>query len=108
IMALISSKSDSSDLQSCAAGATQHMTFSTEHLYDVVDVSHLKITVSHPNGTVELVKHIGNYKLLEEKKLKDVLVVPSYKVSLISVHKLAKDDNLVVSFTESGCFVQDS
>ncbi|GKC71641.1 hypothetical protein Tco_1117524 [Tanacetum coccineum] len=58
IMALISSKSDSSDLQSCAAGATQHMTFSTEHLYDVVDVSHLKITVSHPNGTVELVKHI--------------------------------------------------
>ncbi|GKC07245.1 ribonuclease H-like domain-containing protein, partial [Tanacetum coccineum] len=53
IIALIESKSDFGKLQSCAAGATQHMIFSTGHLYDVIDVSHLKITVSHPNGTFE-------------------------------------------------------
>ncbi|GJR53416.1 ribonuclease H-like domain-containing protein [Tanacetum coccineum] len=144
IMALISSKSDSSELQSCAActvnlanhvisfvscrffnyntnistystyiglivdsGATQHITFSTNHLYDVIDVSHLNITVSHLNGTIEMVKHVGNFKLSNKIILKDVLVVLGYKVSLISVHKLARDDKLV-SFTESKCFIQNS
>ncbi|GJY07744.1 hypothetical protein Tco_0374798 [Tanacetum coccineum] len=63
LMALIGSKSDSSELQSCVAD---------------------KIT------------------------LRDVLVVPRYKVSLISVDKLAKGDKFVVSFTESKCLVQDS
>ncbi|GJZ14241.1 ribonuclease H-like domain-containing protein [Tanacetum coccineum] len=62
IMALIGLKPDSGELQSCVAGATQHMTFSTEHLYDVINVSHLKIIVSHPNGTVDLVKHRGCWK----------------------------------------------
>ncbi|GKB47719.1 putative RNA-directed DNA polymerase, partial [Tanacetum coccineum] len=46
--------------------------------------------------------------LISSKFDTDVLVVPGYKVSLISVHKLAKDDKFVVCFTESKCFVQDS
>ncbi|GJW52438.1 ribonuclease H-like domain-containing protein [Tanacetum coccineum] len=94
IMALIGSKPDSGKLQFCVAGtfafsnhivvsgATQHMIFSTEHLYDVIDASHLKIIVSHPNGTVELVKHVVNYKISDKIILKDVLVVPGYKDSL--------------------------
>ncbi|GKD68802.1 ribonuclease H-like domain-containing protein [Tanacetum coccineum] len=110
LMALIGLKSDSSELQSYAAdsGATQHMTFFVDHLYDVIDVSHLKISVAHPNGTIEMVKHVGNYKLSDKITLRDVLVVPRYKVSLISIHKLAKDDKFVVSFTESKCLAQDS
>nr|GEW72590.1 ribonuclease H-like domain-containing protein [Tanacetum cinerariifolium] len=37
----------------------------------------------------------------------DVLVVPGYKVSLLSVHKLSKDNKVVVSFTDSMCKIQD-
>nr|GEX33409.1 ribonuclease H-like domain-containing protein [Tanacetum cinerariifolium] len=55
-----------------------------------------------------MVKHVGNIKLSDKIVLKDGLVVHGYKVCLISVHKLAKDDKFVVSFTESKCFVQDS
>ncbi|GKC16298.1 putative RNA-directed DNA polymerase [Tanacetum coccineum] len=90
LMALIGSKPDS------------------EHLYDIIDVSHVKITISHPNGTIEMVKHVGNYKLLDKITLKEVLMVPGYKVSLLFIHKLGKDDKFVVSFAESICFVYDS
>ncbi|GKC41420.1 hypothetical protein Tco_1059142, partial [Tanacetum coccineum] len=65
------------------SGATQHMTFSIDHLYDVIDVSHLKITVAHPNGTIEMGKHVGNYKISDKFILRDVLVVPGYKDSLL-------------------------
>ncbi|GJR69613.1 RNA-directed DNA polymerase, eukaryota, reverse transcriptase zinc-binding domain protein [Tanacetum coccineum] len=38
----------------------------------------------------------------------DVLVVPEYHVILLSVHKLSKDINVVVSFNETMCKIQDS
>ncbi|GKF57923.1 hypothetical protein Tco_0171460, partial [Tanacetum coccineum] len=63
LMAFIGSKPDSRELQPYATCATQHMTFSTKHLYDVIDVSHLKLTMSHPNGIVEMVKHVGNFEV---------------------------------------------
>ncbi|GJY03740.1 putative RNA-directed DNA polymerase [Tanacetum coccineum] len=89
------------------SGASQHITFSTTFLHDIIDVSHLSITVSHLNGIIEHVKQIGNYVLGKNLIAKDVLVVPGYHVSL-SVHKLSKDNQVVVSFNDSKCLIQDS
>lgn len=90
------------------SGASQHMTHNAKMLFDVINVSHLNLTVAHPNGTVAQVNQVGNFKLTEKLILKDVLVVPGYHVSLISVHKLSKDNKVKVIFDESKCLIQDS
>ncbi|GJY01521.1 hypothetical protein Tco_0359673 [Tanacetum coccineum] len=65
-------------LMALLSGVSQHITFSTTILHDIIDVSHLNITVAHHNGIVEHVKHIGNYNLGNSLIAKDVLVVPGY------------------------------
>ncbi|GKD79614.1 putative RNA-directed DNA polymerase, partial [Tanacetum coccineum] len=61
----------------------------------------------HPNGTLTKVKYVGNLKLSENVILFDVLVVPEYCVSLLSVNKLFKDNRMFVGFTKTKCFIQD-
>ncbi|GJY68778.1 ribonuclease H-like domain-containing protein, partial [Tanacetum coccineum] len=43
-----------------------------------VDVSGLKLTLGHPNGTLAKITHVGNLKLNNDVILFDVLVVPEY------------------------------
>jgi hypothetical protein len=63
--------------------------------------------VGHPNGTLAKVTHVGNLKLNDNVILFDVLVVPEYCVSLISVNKLIKDSKLRIGFDETKCYIQD-
>ncbi|GJR83506.1 putative RNA-directed DNA polymerase [Tanacetum coccineum] len=60
------------------AGANQHMTNDTKNMFNLVDVSSLKLTVGHPNGTLAKITHVGNLKLNNDVILFDVLVVPEY------------------------------
>ncbi|MFS7906152.1 hypothetical protein Hanom_Chr01g00055911 [Helianthus anomalus] len=55
-----------------------------------------------------LVTKIGDIKLSDKVILYDVFFVPNYCVNLISVHKLARDCKLTVSFDENNCYIQDS
>ncbi|GKB12493.1 ribonuclease H-like domain-containing protein, partial [Tanacetum coccineum] len=87
--------------------ANQHMTASANFLTNVVDVSNLGLTVGHPNGTQALITKIGDLKINNEVTLYDVLVVPEYTVSLLSVHKLSIDNKLFVTFDESNCYIQE-
>ena len=87
------------------SGANQHMTYSDKFLVNVVDVSHLKIKVSHPNGTEAFITKIGNMPLTSYLTLYDVLVVPEYCVSLLSVHKVARDSKLLFAFDEANCYI---
>ncbi|GJX15623.1 ribonuclease H-like domain-containing protein [Tanacetum coccineum] len=80
---------------------------SVAHANMAVDVSELNITVGHPNGTLAKITHIGNLKLNNDVVLFDVLVIPEYCVSLLSMHKLIKDSKLSVSFDETKCVIQD-
>ncbi|GJU77049.1 hypothetical protein Tco_1274119 [Tanacetum coccineum] len=89
------------------AGANQHMTVSANFLINVVDVSNLRLTVGHPNGTQALIIKIGDLKINDHITLYNVLVVPEYKVSLLSVHKLARDNNLFVGFDDHKYYIQD-
>ncbi|GJV75313.1 ribonuclease H-like domain-containing protein [Tanacetum coccineum] len=58
------------------SGANQHLTMSTVGIYNVVDISSLKITVGHPNGTLATISHVETVKLSKNVILYDVLVVP--------------------------------
>ncbi|GJX18007.1 ribonuclease H-like domain-containing protein [Tanacetum coccineum] len=55
-------------------------------------------------GTEAFISNIGNLKLPNGLVLFDVLVIPEYCVTLISVHKLAKDNKIFVAFDESRCY----
>ncbi|GJS10167.1 hypothetical protein Tco_0366963 [Tanacetum coccineum] len=87
------------------SGANQHLTYTDKYLVNVTDISKLRIKVSHPNVSEALITMVGNMKLIEHLTLYDVLVVPEYCVSLISVHKVARDSKFVVAFDESHCYV---
>ncbi|KAJ0890287.1 putative RNA-directed DNA polymerase [Helianthus annuus] len=90
------------------SGASQHMVNSDKDMFNVVDVSDFDLKVGHPNGTSVKVLKIGNVKLIDGIILKDVFYVPGYHVNLISVHRLAKDNNISVVFNEDSCVLQDS
>ncbi|GJX28211.1 ribonuclease H-like domain-containing protein [Tanacetum coccineum] len=90
------------------SGANQHMIVSAKFLINIVDISNLGLTVGHPNGTQALITKIGDLKINDIITLYDVLVVPKYTVSILSVHKLARDSKLIVGFDEHKCYIQDS
>ncbi|GKE31552.1 ribonuclease H-like domain-containing protein [Tanacetum coccineum] len=81
--------------------ANQHMTYTDKELDNVLDISHLKIKVGHPNGTEAYVSKIRNLKLSNGLTLYDVMVISEYCVTLISVHKLAKKNKVIVAFDEN-------
>ncbi|GJZ83159.1 ribonuclease H-like domain-containing protein [Tanacetum coccineum] len=89
------------------SGANQHFTVSTKNIFNVTDISGLNLTVGHPNGTLAKISAIGNLRLTSNVVLFDVLVIPEYNVSLMSMHKLIKDSKLFVGFDETKCYIQD-
>nr|GEY01643.1 ribonuclease H-like domain-containing protein [Tanacetum cinerariifolium] len=66
-----------------------------------------KTPIGHPNGTITNIRKVGNLKLTNNIVLFDVLVIPEYCVSLLSVHKLITDSKLHVGFDEYDCVIQD-
>ncbi|GJZ21912.1 hypothetical protein Tco_0558951 [Tanacetum coccineum] len=81
-IALISEKSGSS------CRASQHMTYTVLNMFNVVEVSKLNMIVGHPNGTKAVITHVGSLRLTDQIVIHDVLVVPGYEVSFLSMHKL--------------------
>ncbi|GJT07068.1 hypothetical protein Tco_0841530 [Tanacetum coccineum] len=88
-------------------GANQHMTNSTKDMIDLVDMIDLKLTVGHPNRTLAKITHVGNLRLNNDVIFFNVLMIPEYTVSLLSIYKLIKDSKLSVGFDETKCYIQD-
>ncbi|GJX56709.1 ribonuclease H-like domain-containing protein [Tanacetum coccineum] len=84
--------------------ANQHMTCTDKELDNVIDIYHLKIKVGHPNGTEAYISKIGNLRLSNGLTLYDVMVIPKYCVTLISVHKLIKENKDIIAFDENRCY----
>ncbi|GJR57865.1 ribonuclease H-like domain-containing protein [Tanacetum coccineum] len=78
--------------------ANQHMTDSTKDMFNIMDISSLMLIVGHPNGTLAKITAIGNLRLTSGIVLFDVLVVPKYNVSLLSMNKMIKDSKFFVGF----------
>ncbi|GKA49058.1 ribonuclease H-like domain-containing protein [Tanacetum coccineum] len=57
------------------------------------------MAVGHSNGTEAFI--YGNLRLPNDVVMFDVLVVSKYRVTLIYVHKLAKDNKIFMAFDES-------
>ncbi|GJU05863.1 hypothetical protein Tco_1122293 [Tanacetum coccineum] len=87
--------------------ANQHLTVSTVGMFNVIDITSLKITIGYPNGTLDTISHVGNLKLCNNVVLYDVLVFFGYCVSLLSVNKLIRDSKIYVGFDEDKCYIQD-
>ncbi|GJR74032.1 ribonuclease H-like domain-containing protein [Tanacetum coccineum] len=58
--------------------ANQHLTVSTVGMFNVIDITSLKITIGHPNGTLDTISHVRNMKLSNNVVLYDVLVFFGY------------------------------
>ncbi|GJT20664.1 retrovirus-related pol polyprotein from transposon TNT 1-94 [Tanacetum coccineum] len=80
------------------------MTYTDKELDNVLDISHLKIKVGYPNETEAYISKIGNLRLYNGLILYDVMVIPKYCVTLISVHKLIKENKVIVAFDENRCY----
>nr|GEX18544.1 ribonuclease H-like domain-containing protein [Tanacetum cinerariifolium] len=85
--------------------ANQHISFIDKFLVNVIDIFHLKIKVSHPNGTEYFITKIRNMPLSEYLTLFDVLVMPEYCLSLMFMHKDARDSKLLIAFDELKCYI---
>nr|GEU99562.1 hypothetical protein [Tanacetum cinerariifolium] len=89
------------------SGANQHMTTSIKNMFNVVDISSLKLSIGHPNGTMANITAIGSLRLTENVVLFDILIIPEYTVNLLSVNKMIKDIKYFVRFNKSKCYIQD-
>ncbi|GJR82487.1 hypothetical protein Tco_0153272 [Tanacetum coccineum] len=63
LISLINDNKNGKNVQVDMAGANQHTTYTDKELDNVLDISHLKIKVGHPNGTKAFISKIGNLKL---------------------------------------------
>ncbi|GKE28790.1 hypothetical protein Tco_1444174, partial [Tanacetum coccineum] len=104
LISLIKDNKVGKNVQVNMAGANQHMTYIDKELDNVLDISHLKIKVGHPNGTEAYISKIGNLRLSNGLTLYDVMVIPEYCVTLIYVHKLIKENKVIVAFDENRCY----
>ncbi|GJU86619.1 ribonuclease H-like domain-containing protein [Tanacetum coccineum] len=73
LISLIKDNKIGKNVHANMAGANQHMTYTDKELDNVLDISHLKIKVGHPNGTEAFISKIGNLKLSNGLMLYDVL-----------------------------------
>ena len=89
------------------SGATDHMTSSLSYLTNVKPAP-LQSTIKLPTGAVTSITHIGDVTLKCGLKLLGVLYVPSFSHNLLSIHKLAQDNNCEVQFSSNTCTILSS
>ncbi|GJV27520.1 hypothetical protein Tco_1383968 [Tanacetum coccineum] len=77
------------------------------NMLNVVDIFSLMLIVGNPNGTLAKISVNGSLRLTNNVVLFDVLVVPEYNVSLLSVNKMIKDGKYFIGFNEHKCYTQD-
>ncbi|GKC70871.1 hypothetical protein Tco_1116754 [Tanacetum coccineum] len=105
IMSLINEKPTGNANANMAGKPT--LTVLTKNMFNIIDIFSLNLTIGHPNGALSKITTVGNLRLSADIVLFDVLVVPEYCVSLLSVYKLIKDGKLFVGFDEHKCYIQD-
>ncbi|GJU44841.1 hypothetical protein Tco_1202107, partial [Tanacetum coccineum] len=104
LISLIKDNKVGKNMQANMTGANQHMTYTDKELDNVIDISHFKNKVGHPNGSEAYISKIRNLRLSNGLNLYDVMVIPEYCVTLISVHKLIKENKVIVAFDENRCY----
>ncbi|XP_010431064.1 PREDICTED: uncharacterized protein LOC104715347 [Camelina sativa] len=86
-------------------GASHHMTGDLRLLSNVVDI--VPSPVTKPDGSASRATKRGTLTLNDQYDLPDVLFVPDFNCTLISVAKLLKHTGCIAVFTDTLCFLQD-
>jgi len=79
-------------------GASDHMTYAFDHLVESKTLKE-KSKITLPNGHTSEISSVGKIKLSNELILQDVLYVPVFEYNLLSIPKLTKDSNYIISFS---------
>ncbi|XP_074298267.1 uncharacterized protein LOC141629108 [Silene latifolia] len=87
-------------------GASDHMC-SNKALFSDFRTLDKPYSIYLPNGSVVFIDTVGSVPIISDLCLCDVLYVPCFKFNLLSISKLTKQLNSVVSFTPSLCYLQD-
>lgn len=84
------------------SGAIIHMVFDLNMLFNIKDASNSALFVNWPNGSIVHVQLIGSWQFSPNIMLKRVLFVSDFKFNLLSISRLAFDNNFVIkSFSHS-------
>ncbi|GKF42440.1 hypothetical protein Tco_0125782, partial [Tanacetum coccineum] len=75
LISLIKNNKVGKNMQANMAGAKQHMTYTDKELDNVLDISHLKIKLGHPNGTEAYISNIEILRLSNGLTLYDVMML---------------------------------
>uniref|UniRef100_A0A803N438 GAG-pre-integrase domain-containing protein n=1 Tax=Chenopodium quinoa TaxID=63459 RepID=A0A803N438_CHEQI len=89
------------------SGASDHMTSSLEFVINPIKCQQ-PLTINLPTGATSQVTHIGTVELPNSLYLQNVLVIPHFKHNLLSVHKMMKDSQCKVAFSNTHCVVRDA
>ncbi|WCJ22400.1 Retrovirus-related Pol polyprotein from transposon RE1 [Euphorbia peplus] len=84
------------------SGATTHMTYDMNMLYDVRPLSDPK-KMYLPSGEVKLVELMGKVDVVPGFTLMQVLYVPTFHFHLMSVSQLLQDQQVKVQFVDDKC-----
>lgn len=87
------------------SGARNHVTHQTEKFQEINE-HHGKNSLIIVNGEQLEIIATGSSKL-KSLNLHDILYVPNITKNLLSVSKLAADNNILVEFDKNWCFVKD-
>lgn len=88
------------------SGATDHMCCDLFLFDSYNDTTGSNNFITIPDGKTVLVTKVGSVHISKELILRDTLYVPEFKFNLISIHKLCKDLQCSVTFTNTECFHQ--
>ncbi|KAL2904096.1 Retrovirus-related Pol polyprotein from transposon RE2 [Bienertia sinuspersici] len=86
------------------SGATDYITGTFHLLKNVMKIEGGN-KINLPNGQGSVITHYGTVSLKNGIELRKVLYVPNFKNNLVSVQRLAKDDNYNVIFHSKFCVI---
>lgn len=86
------------------SGATDHMTATLSLRTNVKKVSSYP-DIKLPTGATTEISHVGDMCLDNGLKLSGVLYVPQFSHNLLSIHKLAQDNDCQVMFYPNRCLI---
>lgn len=66
------------------------------------------LIIKLPTGDTTVITHIGDVRLDNKLILHNMLYVPQFQHNLLSIHKLAADNNCVVHFSPGNCKIVDN
>lgn len=87
-------------------GATYHMTPNLSYLHSTKTFK-TPILITLPDGSIKIVKTVGNVRLNHLLEFNEVLYVPAFKYNLLSVGKLVNTHKLTANFFPTHCVFQN-